>query len=63
VKNFPVIFGIFGAPAAPGSYAASVTVLDPSQCPVDVFQIDFDVETRRVIPVEPPLPVDIEKHH
>jgi hypothetical protein len=63
VKNFPVIFGIFGAPAAPGSYAASVTVLDPSQCPVDVFQIAIDVETRSVIPVEPPLPVDIEKRH
>jgi hypothetical protein len=30
---------------------------------VDVFQIAIDVETRSVIPVEPPLPVDIEKRH
>jgi streptogramin lyase len=64
VKNYPGIFGIFGAAAAPGAYAASVTVIDPRQCPADRIQIEIDATTppiRRIKAVREPAPAGVDR--
>ncbi|HET7452606.1 MAG TPA: hypothetical protein VFL12_07680 [Thermoanaerobaculia bacterium] len=61
VKSFPMVFGIFGAAAAPGTYAPSVTVIDAQQCAVDEFRLEIDAESRRIVPASRPDATTIER--